>query len=105
MRPLAAGFGLTELQHYVTEMEDERGFSHETVKDQALKLGEEVGEVFKAIRKRQNLSTATGSVVGTVEEELADVLIFVCAIANRLDIDLTDALRRKEALNETRAWA
>jgi NTP pyrophosphatase (non-canonical NTP hydrolase) len=50
-------------------------------------------------------SAATGSLVGTVDEELADLLIFVCAIANRLDINLADALRRKETLNETRAWA
>lgn len=105
MRPLADGFDLTELQHYVAEMENERGFSHETVQDQALKLGEEVGELFKALRKHQNLSTAAGSVVGTVDEEIADALIFLCAIANRLGIDISDALRRKEALNETRAWA
>ncbi len=58
-----------------------------------------------SIRKRANLGTATGSLVGTVDEELADLLIFVCAIANRLDINLADALRRKEAFNETRAWA
>jgi NTP pyrophosphatase (non-canonical NTP hydrolase) len=35
---------------------------------------------------------------------LADVLIYVCAIANRLGVNLEEALRRKEALNETRAW-
>jgi NTP pyrophosphatase (non-canonical NTP hydrolase) len=36
---------------------------------------------------------------------LADVLIFVGSIANRLDIDLTTALRRKEAVNRTRTWS
>ena len=64
MRPLAAGSDLTELQRYVAAMEDERGFSHRTVTEQALLLGEEVGELFKAVRKHQNLSTATGSLVG-----------------------------------------
>ncbi|WP_239332777.1 MazG nucleotide pyrophosphohydrolase domain-containing protein [Frankia sp. CiP3] len=103
MRPLAADSDLTELQQYVAAMEDERGFAHRTVMEQALLLGEEVGELFKAIRKRAKLGTATGSLVGTVDEELADLLIFVCAIANRLDINLADALRRKEAFNETRA--
>jgi NTP pyrophosphatase (non-canonical NTP hydrolase) len=46
----------------------------------------------------------TTSVTGTVDEEIADVLIFLCAIANRLEISIDDALRKKEALNETRTW-
>ncbi|WP_462189174.1 MazG nucleotide pyrophosphohydrolase domain-containing protein [Frankia sp. CcWB2] len=104
MRPLAAGFDLTEFQQYVAAMEKERGFSERSVTEQALLLGEEVGELFKAVRKSENLSTATGSVVGSVDEELADILIFVCAIANRCGINLSDALLRKEALNETRVW-
>ncbi|WP_322749594.1 MULTISPECIES: MazG nucleotide pyrophosphohydrolase domain-containing protein [unclassified Frankia] len=105
MLPLPADSKLSDIQQYVAAMEAERGFSHRTVMEEALLLGEEVGELFKAIRKAQNLSTATGSLVGSVDEELADLLIFVCAIANRLDINLTDALRRKEAHNETRIWA
>jgi NTP pyrophosphatase (non-canonical NTP hydrolase) len=47
----------------------------------------------------------TTSVTGSVDEELADVLIYVCAIANRLEINLEEALRNKEAFNETRTWA
>ncbi len=105
MRPLAPDFDLNDLQHYVATMEQERGFSGRTVTEQALLLGEEVGELFKAVRKHQNLGTAAGSVVGTVDEELADVMIFVCAIANRLGIRLNEAITRKEALNETRVWA
>jgi NTP pyrophosphatase (non-canonical NTP hydrolase) len=99
------GATLSGIQRYVAAMEAERGFTAATVPEQALLLGEEVGELFKAIRKSHNLATADGSVIGTVEEELADVLIFVCSIANRLDIDLTTALRRKEAVNCTRTWS
>lgn len=104
MLPLSPGFTLTDLQKYVAEMETERGFTHRTVIEQALQLGEEVGELFKAIRKNQHLAVAEGALVGTVDEELADVLIFLCSVANRLDIDLAEALRRKEAHNETRVW-
>ena len=50
------------------------------------------------------MPTGTNSVIGTVDEELADVLIYLCAIANRLDISLDEALRKKEAINETRSW-
>lgn len=46
----------------------------------------------------------TTSVTGTVDEELADVLIYLCAIANRLGINIDEALRKKEELNETRIW-
>jgi NTP pyrophosphatase (non-canonical NTP hydrolase) len=85
-------------------MEDERGFSHRDVVQQCLLLGEEVGELFKAVRKHTRMRVETTSVTGTVDEELADVLIYLCAIANRLDISLDEALRKKEAHNETRTW-
>jgi NTP pyrophosphatase (non-canonical NTP hydrolase) len=104
MLPLRKASSLGDLQRYVREMEDERGFSHIGVDQQCLLLGEEIGELFKAVRKHENMLTGTTSVPGTVDEELADVLIYICAIANRLDVDLEDALRRKEQLNETRSW-
>jgi NTP pyrophosphatase (non-canonical NTP hydrolase) len=43
-------------------------------------------------------------VTGSVVEELADVLIYLCAIANRLGISLDEALHKKEEINETRTW-
>ena len=42
---------LKEFQIYVSELENERGFSEQTAKDKCLLLGEEIGELFKAIRK------------------------------------------------------
>lgn len=104
MQPIRPDATLADRQHYVAAMEVERGFTGRSVLEQALLLGEEVGELFKALRKDHKLSTATTSLVGSVDEELADVLILVCAIANRLDIDLADAFARKEAHNETRVW-
>jgi NTP pyrophosphatase (non-canonical NTP hydrolase) len=105
MLPLEESSALHDLQRYVREMEEERGFASRGVLEQCLLLGEEVGELFKAVRKNEKMRTGTTSITGTVDEELADVLIYVCAIANRLDVDLEEALRRKEALNETRIWA
>ena len=40
---------LSEFQNYVTELETERGFEHQTIIDKCLLLGEEVGELFKAV--------------------------------------------------------
>ena len=39
-----------------------------------------------------------------IDEELADILIYVCAIANRCEINLEDAFRRKEEINKKRIW-
>ncbi len=104
MLPLREASALIELQRYVRDMEVERGFDGRGVLQQCLLLGEEIGELFKAVRKHEKMRTGTTSITGSVEEELADVLIYVCAIANRLDVNLEDALRRKEELNETRSW-
>lgn len=104
MIPLEKNQSLEEIQQYVADMEVERGFSDRPIIEQCLQLGEEVGEVFKAVRKHQNIHTDPNSKIGKVGDELADVLIYLCAIANRMDIDLAAALRSKEAVNETRTW-
>lgn len=104
MKPLEKDQSLEAIQRYVADMEVERGFSDRPLIEQCLQLGEEVGEVFKAVRKQQNLRIDPKSKVGAVGDELADVLIYLCAIANRTGVDLADALRSKEAVNETRTW-
>ena len=105
MLPLPSAATLPDIQRYVAEMEKERGFADRGVINQCLLLGEEVGEIFKAVRKSENLPVGTPSIVGTLDEELADILIFVCAVANRYGIDLSEALRRKEEHNEQRVWS
>ncbi|NYF44559.1 MazG nucleotide pyrophosphohydrolase domain-containing protein [Streptosporangium sandarakinum] len=85
-------------------MEKERGFSDSTIIEQCLKLSEETGEVCKAVRKHTALSIDPTSSTGSVGAELADVLIYVAAIANRAGVDLSDALRAKEQVNEMRVW-
>ena len=95
---------LADFQKYVIELEDERGFSQQNVLDKCLLLGEEMGELFKAVRKNQKLSIDINSNFTSVSEELADILIYLCAIANRLDIDLERAFRQKEEINSKRKW-
>ena len=96
MLPLKQAMALDDLQRYVADMEEERGFSHRDIVQQCLLLGEEVGELFKAVRKHEKMRISTTSVTGTVDEELADVLIYLCAIANRLGISIDDELRKRE---------
>lgn len=42
------------------------------------------------------------SKIKNVEEELADILIYICSIANRYNIDLESAFRAKEKVNKKR---
>jgi NTP pyrophosphatase (non-canonical NTP hydrolase) len=96
---------LADIQAYVNRLESERGFTENTVQQSCLLLGEEVGELFKSVRKQQKMKIDRSSHIGAVDEELADILIYVCSIANRLDIDLERAFRDKEAVNKKRVWA
>ncbi|MEO3807689.1 MazG nucleotide pyrophosphohydrolase domain-containing protein [Sphaerisporangium sp. B11E5] len=105
MHPLpSTPLTLGEIQSYVADMEKARGFTDSTILEQTLKLAEETGEVCKAVRKHIALSIDPSSTTGTLGDELADVLIYLAAIANRAGIDLADALREKEKINETRVW-
>ncbi len=95
---------LVSFQKYVSELEVERGFSSQTIIDKCLLLGEEVGELFKAVRKSEGLLVDTNSNFTEIGDELADILIYVCAIANRKGIDLEVAFREKEKKNKKRVW-
>jgi NTP pyrophosphatase (non-canonical NTP hydrolase) len=95
---------LTDFQRYVSELEQERGFAEQDVLKKCLLLGEEIGELFKAIRKHQQMSIDPQSKTTSVEDELADVLLMICAVANRLDVNLENAFRQKEKINKKRKW-
>ena len=95
---------LSDFQKYVEELEIERGFSDQSARDKCLLLGEEVGELFNAVRKSEGLKIDKTSDFGNISEELADILIYLCSIANRYQIDLEKAFREKEEINKRRVW-
>ena len=95
---------LVDFQKYVTELEVERGFSDQSIIDKCLLMGEEVGELFKAVRKSEGLSIDANSTFTEIGDELTDVFIYLCAIANRKNIDLESAFRAKEEKNKQRIW-
>jgi len=95
---------LANFQKYVSELEKERGFSSQTIIDKCLLLGEETGELFKAVRKAEGLVVDTNSNFTEIGDELADIFIYLCAIANRKNIDLEEAFRVKEEKNKKRVW-
>jgi NTP pyrophosphatase (non-canonical NTP hydrolase) len=94
---------LSELQAYVARVEKERGFN-ESITEKCLLLGEEVGELFKAVRAATGLGVDPKSHVGEIGAELADVLFFLLAIANRCGVNLASAAIDKDRVNSGRVW-
>jgi len=104
MKKLKQNATLQDIQSYVKEMEKERGFDQDSILQKCLMLGEETGELFRSIRKDQGLKADINKEYGDTALELADVLIYLCSIANRLDINLEKAFQDKEEINEQRIW-
>lgn len=95
---------LNDFQEYVRKLEDERGFTKQNAIEKCLLLGEEMGELFKAVRKTMKLKTDVNANIGSVDEEIADMMIYLCSIANRFNIDIEQAFRKKEEHNKKRTW-
>lgn len=95
---------LADFQDYVKKLELDRGFSDQTAIEKCLLLGEEMGELFKAVRKAMNLKMDVKASTGSIREEIADMVIYLCAIANRFEIDMEQAFREKEEINKKREW-
>ncbi len=74
---------IKEAQRFIDEvygkMDRERGINADLVW-----LGEELGELFKAVREDSN-----------IEEEIADVFAWLLSVANVLGIDVEEAFRKK----------
>lgn len=104
MKDLPAKPTLSDYQNLVRQLVKQRGFDEETVPEVFMLLTEEIGEFAKAVRKTGAVKVATDSRVHEIEEEAADVFWLLVDLCNRLDIDLEQAFRAKEAKNQKRTW-
>lgn len=96
---------LNDVQKYIAEMEEERGFTSVTLLQTYLLLVEEVGELAKSIRKSHtNMRTDSTRQYDEASHEIADVLMMLTSVANRLGVDMEQALREKEERNKQRVW-
>jgi NTP pyrophosphatase (non-canonical NTP hydrolase) len=84
---------IKELQNYIRE----RDYKPELKNAYFQKLIEEVGELAEVLRKDIRLEQQ-GTIKGTIEEELYDVLYYVVGLANIYDIDLEKCFHLKEEL-------
>lgn len=95
-----------DFQAYVRQLEEERGFTKDDLVSKCLLLTEEVGELLKCIRKSHTtlgIDTKNKSDFDPAGE-IADMLIVIMTIANRLDVDVESAIREKEEKNKQRTW-
>ncbi len=111
MIELPEGAPMADYQRYVQELEELHGWTEVDLVHNCFLMGEEVGELFKAIRKYEKLfdqaeagPTNREDAREHVAEEIVDVFNYLAALANRLDIDLEAAFRAKNARNQAREW-
>lgn len=98
---------LQEVQKYIKEVIEIRGFDKQEIEKTMLLLIEEVGELAKSIRKNatdMGIDKSKISHYDTIESEVADVLIVLSSVCNKLNIDLYCALKNKEKENIQRVW-
>ncbi len=94
---------LTELYRKIRTFAEERDWEQfHSPKNLAMALSVEAAELlehFQWLSEQQSLDLPPDT-RHAVSLEMADVLIYLCRLADRLDIDLLAAAREKMALNE-----
>jgi NTP pyrophosphatase (non-canonical NTP hydrolase) len=105
MAQLAERPTLSDLQRYMDEVCQERGWTKDTPSEKFLLFVEEVGELAKEMRKVAGLYSepAKQHAIG-LDEEFADVLSYLLDLANCFGVDLEQAFRAKEQINQSRTW-
>ena len=107
LKKLTDKSSINEIQSYIKEVMQIRGFNKEKSSDKILLLVEEVGELAKAIRKNENnlgIDKTKEYNYSSVESEIADVFIVLLSICDILNIDLLKAFLNKEEENIKRIW-
>lgn len=98
---------LQEVQKYIKEVIEIRGFANQEIEKTMLLLLEEVGELAKSIRKNATSMSIDNNKLNhydTIESEVADVFIVLCCVCNKLEIDLFKSIKDKEEENIKRTW-
>jgi len=96
---------LTDLQAYMDQVCKERGWTKDSYSEKFLLFVEEVGELAKAIRQIRGLYDEKAKQQRVaLEEEFADVLSYLLDLANYFQVDLEQAFRAKEQVNQARRW-
>lgn len=92
---------LKQIKDLIMQYRQKRGWVNEDPKDVALSLILEASELLEHFQFKSGEEVEKEArLYGPICDELADVLWWVVVMAERLDIDIAEALRRKLAYNE-----
>lgn len=97
-----AGQGLGRLQSYYDSAASRRSWNEEQPEKILTLLYGEVAELEKAVRLNQQGVSRTDNPDADVAAELADVQLYVIHLANKLGIDISEAVSAKERINADR---
>ena len=100
---------MRDLQRYVHDLEALHGWLDVDLVHNCFLMGEEVGELFKAVRRYERIYESADAPeiedrTRDVAHEIVDVLNYLLAVANRVDVDVEAAFREKNAVNQERSW-
>lgn len=96
---------LGDLQRYMADICQERGWTKDSPAEKFVLFIEEVGELAKAMRQAAGLYEERAKPRDiALEEEFADVLSYLLDLANCFQVDLEDAFRAKDRVNQSRTW-
>lgn len=73
-----------------------------TPKNLSMALTAEAAELVAHFQWLKDGAAVDAAALPEIEQELADVLIYLVRLADRLDVDLLDAVERKMAINAQR---
>jgi len=91
---------VSDLLFRMKQFRDERGWSHQDPKDMALSLVLEATELLEHFQwKTGDQVEEEARLKGAIADELADVLWWLMTLADRLDLDVSQAFIRKMAKN------
>ena len=100
---------LNKMQRYMRKKVIERGFDEESENDLFILLLEEIGELARIIRLYSGLKTKETTIQNheslDVEEEIADIFIYILIFANKFGINLFRSFISKEQKNEEEKWS
>jgi NTP pyrophosphatase (non-canonical NTP hydrolase) len=97
--PVPPAPALRAFQEYYKRAAIQRGYTKEHPNDCLLLMVEEVGELARALRKREKLVRHGSYGSSNEAHELADVFLYVVHMANILGLDLSNIVREKEFIN------
>ena len=108
LKKLTDKSSINEIQSYIKEVMEIRGFNKEKSSDKILLLVEAVGELAKAIRKNEKklgIDKTKEYNYSSIESEIADVFIVLLSICDIVNITLFKAFLDKEEENIKRIWS